>query len=362
MRIGNINVDVCRCFKERGDNRVTSILKSVVHRLLWAIVVLLGLSVLIFSLLRIIPGDPARMALGETASEEAVERYREEMHYNDPLPTQYYYWLKGVLKGDFGQSIVTKRKVSQDISEFLPATLELVLWAGIPPILLTLFLGTTAARNKNKWQDYLIRFTGYIAIATPSFVWAVFLLLIFGYWFPILPSIGGRLSLQYNIPSVTKLMLIDCILAGNLNAAWDAFLHLILPAIALCISHVMQESRIVRSSMVDNSGKDYITMMTSQGVPAKTISNKYLLRPSIISAVSIMGLDIAGMFGNAFLVESIFNWPGLSRYALKAITGKDINAVCAVVLIYGVIFIFMNFIVDTVVLILDPRMRQKRAS
>lgn len=341
---------------------MSSIFKSIISRLLWAIVVLLGLSVMIFALLRIIPGDPARMALGETASEEAVERYREEMHYNDPLPVQYVYWLKGVLHGDFGKSVVTKRSVSEDIGDFLPATLELVIWAGIPPIFITLLLGTTAARHKNKWQDNIIRFTGYIAIATPSFVWAVFLLLIFGFWVPVLPSIGGRLSLQYSIPSITKLTVLDSLLAGNVKAAWDAFLHILFPAIALSISHVMQESRIVRSSMVDNSGKDYITMITSQGVDPKIISNRYLLRPSIISAVSIMGLDIAGMFGNAFLVESIFNWPGMSRYALKAIQGKDINAVSAVVLIYGVIFILMNFVVDTVVLILDPRMRQKRAS
>ncbi len=341
---------------------MSSIIKSTVKRLLWAVVVLLGLSVMIFSLLRIIPGDPARMALGETASEEAVALYREEMHYNDPLPIQYGYWLKGVLQGDLGMSINTKRPVLQDVKEFLPATLELVLWASIPPIFVTLFFGIAAAMYKNRWPDYLLRFTGYIAIATPSFVWAVFLLLIFGFWFHILPSIGGRISLGYQVPAVTNLVILDAILAGDWAAAWDAFLHIILPATALSIGHVMQEARIIRSAMVDNSGKDYITMITSQGVPARVINQKYLLRPSVISAVSIMGLDIAGMFGNAFLVESIFNWPGLSRYALNAIMGKDINAVCAVVLIYGVIFILMNFLVDTVVLILDPRMRQGRSS
>jgi peptide/nickel transport system permease protein len=145
------------------------------------------------------------------------------------------------------------------------------------------------------------------------------------------------------------------------DAAWDAFAHLLLPSLALSLGHTMQEARITRSYMLENDGKDYITMITSQGVPRNVINRKYLLRPSIIPTVSIMGLDIAAIFGNAFLVETIFNWPGMSRYAMNAILGKDINAVCGVVLILGIIFISTNFIVDIIVMILDPRMRQSRS-
>ncbi len=334
---------------------------TILKRLGWALVVLIGLSVIIFSLMRIIPGDPARLALGPTVPEEIVERYRERMHYNDPLPTQYYYWITGVIKGDFGVSTVTNRSVTRDFAEFLPATLELVIWAGIPPIFFALLLGVLGAMYNNRWPDYIIRFSSYIIIATPAFVWAVLFLLIFGYWFPILPSIGGRITSSFTVPSITGLVVLDALIDGQFAAAWDAFLHLLLPATALALGHTMQEARLTRSYMLENAGKDYITMITSQGVPRNIINRQFLLKPSIIPTVSIMGLDIAAIFGNAFLVETIFNWPGISRYAMNAILGQDINAVCGVVLLLGVVFIATNLLVDVVVLILDPRMRQSRS-
>jgi len=340
---------------------VSKIHVTILKRLGWALVVLFGLSVIIFSLMRVIPGDPARLALGPTVPEEIVEQYRERMHYNDPLPMQYYYWLTGVLKGDLGVSTVTHRSVTTDFAEFLPATLELVIWAGIPSIFFALFLGVMGAMYNNRWPDYIIRFSSYIIIATPAFVWAVLFLLIFGYWIPILPSIGGRISMGYSVPSVTGLMVLDALIDGQPAAAWDAFLHLILPALALSLSHVMQEARITRSYMLENAGKDYITMITSQGVPREVINRKFLLKPSIIPTVSIMGMDKAAIFGNAFLVETIFNWPGISRYAMNAILGKDINAVCGVVRLLGVIFILTNLLVEIVVIMLDPRMRQSRS-
>ncbi|MDR0651850.1 MAG: ABC transporter permease [Synergistaceae bacterium] len=336
--------------------------KSIATRLMWVVVVLFGLSVLIFCLLRVMPGDPARMALGPAAPEEVVERYREINHLRDPLPVQYGYWLAGVLRGDFGTSTITKRPVLRDLSEFAPATIELVIFSGIPPIFFALFLGVTGARYNNRWPDYIIRFFGYIFVATPAFVLAVLLLLVFGYWFPLLPSIGGRISAQYAVSRVSGLIIFDTLFAGQFAAAWDAFLHILLPSLALAVGPMMQEARITRSAMIDNSGKDYIAMAISQGIPKGVINSKFLLKPSVIPTVSIMGLDFASRFGNAFLVESIFNWPGLSRYGINAMMQQDINATCAVVMVLGVVFVTVNIIVDIVVMILDPRMRQQRAS
>ena len=334
---------------------------NIIKRLSWAVVVLLGLSIVIFSLLRVIPGDPARMALGPRATEDIIEQYREVNHLNDPLPIQYLFWLEGVLHGDFGTSTITHRPVTKDLADFAPATIELVIFAGIPPIFFALLLGIIGAKYNNRWPDYLIRFIGYICVATPAFVIAVFLLLVFGYWLPFLPSIGGQLSPQFVVQEITGLKILDALLGGQIAAAWDGFLHIILPATALAVGHMMQEARITRSSMLDNMGKDYITMITSQGVPSNVINRKYLLRPSVIPTVSIMGLDFASLFGNAFLVEQIFNWPGLSRYGINAMLQKDINATCAVVLVLGVVFVMANIIVDIIVMFLDPRMRQKRA-
>lgn len=341
---------------------MTSLLESISKRLAWAIVVLLGLSFIIFIISHVVPGDVARLALGPRADESVVERYREEHHLNESLPKQYMYWLKNVIKGDFGTSIITRRPVVKDIRDFAPATIELVLWAGLPPMFLSLALGSIGAMYKNRWPDYLIRVLGYISVATPTFVFAVFFLLFFGYWTNIIPSIGGRLSYGFVIPNVTGMMIPDALIAGNFKAALDAFMHILFPAMSLALGNIMQEARITRSNMLDNASKDYITMITSQGVPKNLISRKFLLKPSVISTISVMGLDFAALFGNAFLVETIFNWPGLSRYAMTAMMQKDINAICAVVMILGVVFITVNILVDIVVLILDPRVRQKRTS
>ena len=194
-------------------------LKTTIKRLLQALLVLIGLSIMIFTLMRIIPGDPARLALGPSAPEEVVEAYREKMHYNDPYIKQYFYWLQGVLKGDFGMSNVTQRNVTTDMKEFLPATLELVIWAGFPPILLSLLLGVLGAMYKNRPIDYIIRFTSYAIIATPTFVLAALLLLVFGYWIPILPSIGGRLTYGITVNNITGLVILDSLLQGQFSAA-----------------------------------------------------------------------------------------------------------------------------------------------
>jgi len=336
--------------------------KAIIHRFFWSIFVLIGLSIIIFGLLRIVPGDPARVALGPKASAEIVEAYREKMHLNESVAVQYVYWLKDVLHGDLGDSLITRRAVITDIKSFLPATIELVFFAGFIQILFGQLIGIFTTAFHNRWPDYIMRVISYIGVATPSFVMAVLLIFIFGYTIPVLPSIGGRISSDYNIPVVSSMMLIDTLIAMNFEAFKDAFLHILFPGLSLAIANMMQEAKMTKSSMVDNMSKDYIAMVTSQGTPKKVINSKYLLKPSIIPAVSIMGLDFAASFGNAFLVEQIFDWNGLSSYGITAIMQKDINAVCAVVLIYGVVFIIVNVIVDLIVAWLDPRMQQQISS
>ena len=330
-------------------------LKYLVKRIGLSIFVLLGLSIIIFTMVRIVPGDPARIALGPNASEESVERLREEMHLNDSLPVQYGYWLIDALHGDFGDSLVTKRAVSEDIKEFLPASLELILLATVFNVIGSIVLGIVSASFNGRWPDTLIRVVSYVGIAAPSFVVAVILLLVFGFWIPILPSIGGRLSPGIVVPTVTGFVTIDSILAGNFAALADNFAHMLLPALSLCLSSMFQEARITRSSMIDNSNKDYILMMRAMGVNRWLVNRKYLFKPSVIPTISIMALDFAGTFCNAFLVEQIFTYPGFSRYAVNAMLRNDLNAVCAVVLILGIIFIAANILVDIIVSILDPR-------
>lgn len=328
----------------------------ILRRLFMSVFVLVGLSIVIFIIARVIPGDPARLALGPRAPVEVVEQLRKELQMDKSLPEQYRIWLTRALRGDLGKSLVSKRPVIEDVKEYLPATLELIFLGAVFMIFFAILLGTLAARYKDRWVDGLIRVFAYVGVSIPAFVLAVFFILFFGYAWPILPVLS-RLSPQFDAPGITGLMILDFILVGNPGAAWDAFTHLILPAVALAMGGTFQEARITRSSLVDNLYKDFIAAERGYGISERKIMFKYLLKPSLIPTVSVMGMDIAAMIGNAFLVEMIVNWPGLSRYGINAMLYKDLNAISGVVLIIGLFFALTNIVVDIIVAFLDPRIR-----
>ncbi len=334
-----------------------SFITFLVRRAIHSIFVIFGLSVVIFIISRIIPGDPARMAVGPRAPQWAVDNLREQMHLDEPLYMQYYYWLRDALRGDFGISLVTRRPVADDIKEFFPATLELALLAGLINGAGGIILGTISAWQKDKWVDNVVRVVSYLGVVTPSFVFAILFLLVFGMTLNWMPTMG-RLSPEIvRPPSVTGLMTVDSLLTGDFKAFLDAFWHLILPAVALALGGMSQEARITRSTMSDNLTKDYIAAERSLGIPGSVIMRSFLLKPSLIPTVSILGLDFAATLGNAFLVELIFNWPGISRYGINAMLRKDLNAMSAVILVLGVVFILTNIAVDIVVARLDPRIQ-----
>ena len=329
----------------------------LLKRLLYSIFVIFGLSILIFIIARIVPGDPARLTLGPRAPEEVVQRLRQEMYLDKPLLEQYFYWIKGVLSGDFGRSLVTKRLISEDIKEFFPATMELVIFAGILMVIFAILLGTLAAQYKDTWVDNLIRTLSYFGVAIPAFVVAIIFMLLFGYYWPILPVLG-RLSSGISHPTrITGLLTLDSLIQGNSVVFWDAFKHLILPSVALSLGGLFQETRITRSSMVENMHKEFLFAERGYGIPERVIIFKYLLKPSLIPTVSVMGLDIAALFANSFLVETIFNWPGISRYGISAMMNKDLGVISAVTIVLGAIFVVVNIIVDIIVAFLDPRVR-----
>jgi peptide/nickel transport system permease protein len=331
--------------------------RFLIKRLIQGIFVIFGLSIFIFVISRVVPGDPARLALGPRATNEAVQELREEMHLNDSLPQQYKYWITGAIQGDFGKSVNTKRTVVEDIKEFLPATIELVLVSGFILIIFSIILGVLAAKYKDTWIDALIRFSAYIGIAVPAFVKAIIFLLLFGLVWRLVPVLGRLSPDIIPPPAVTGLILIDSLLAGDLVAFWDALQHIMLPAIALSLGSLLQEARLLRSSMSDNMNKEYISVFKGFGIPKNVIMKRYLFKPSFIPVVSVMGLDLAALMGNAFLVEKIFNWPGLSRYGLNAMMTKDLNSISAVIIIIGLVFLTVNIIVDVIIAALDPRIR-----
>lgn len=335
---------------------MSPVLRLLLRRLGNSFVVLIGVSMLIFAIARVIPGDPARIALGPNATPEQVERIRAEMHLDEPIPVQYGFFLRDLARGDLGTSLYTNRPVTTDIAQFLPATLELVFLAGIIMVAVGLPLGILAARHRGRWPDHLVRILSLLTVSAPSFVWAVILMLIFAYYLPLFP-IAGRIRDVYEIERVTGFMTIDTALAGNWPAFWNAWHHLILPAVALSLSGIGQAARLTRANMVETYEKPYIEMAQAYGFFPSRIARAYAFKPSIIPSLTIIGLDFAAMLGNAFLVEAVFAWPGLSRYGVAVILRKDLNAIMGTVLIIAITFLVVNIIVDLLIAFLNPRIR-----
>lgn len=338
------------------------VLHLLMRRLGISLIVLIGVSMLIFLIARVIPGDAARIALGPNATAEQVVNLRAEMHLDDPLVVQYGHFIADVARGDLGTSLYTNRPVTLDIAQFLPATLELVLVAGVIMVLGGLPLGILAARHKGRWPDNLVRIFALLTVSAPSFVWAVILMLLFAFYLPLFP-IAGRISDVYEIERVTGFLTIDTLLAGNIAAFGNVLSHLVLPAVALALSGIGQAARLTRANMVETYDKPYIEMAQAYGFFPSRIARIYAFKPSLIPSLTIIGLDFAAMLGNAFLVEAVFAWPGLSRYGVAVILRKDLNAIMGTVLVIALTFLIVNIIVDLLIAFLNPRIRHStRAS
>jgi peptide/nickel transport system permease protein len=335
---------------------MSSLARLLAKRFGTSLVVLIGVSLLIFAIARVIPGDPARIALGPNATADAVVALRERLHLNDTFIEQYGYFLADLFRGDLGISLYTNRPVMTDIAQFLPATLELVIVSGIMMVAFGLPLGILSARYRGTWIDHSVRLVTLLGVSAPGFVWAVILMLAFSYYLQIFP-IAGRISDSMTIQTVTGFLMIDTLIAGNFKAFGNAAWHIILPAFALALSGIGQAARLVRSNMVETYDKPYIEMAEAYGFPAKRIANRYAFRPSLIPSLTIIGLDFAAMLGNAFLVEAVYAWPGLSRYGVAVILRKDLNAIVGTVLIISAMFLIVNLVVDLLVSIINPRIR-----
>ena len=336
------------------------IIKLLTKRIIYSIIVLLVLSVIIFIMSRVLPGDPARGALGPGISEEVVQQFREEMHLNDTIYIQYYYWLRNAIHGDLGKSFFTRNNVTEDIKKYAPATVELALYGVIFMAIVGIMFGVLSVKHNETWIDNLLRIIAYIGVVTPSFIFAIIFMLIFCYMLNLFPT-GGRISPEIiPPPTITGLITIDALISGNFSAFFDALKHLILPSVSLGLAGMSQVSRITRSAMQENASKDYILFMRGAGFPENIIMFRYLLRVSIVPTISIIGLQFGALLGNAFLVESIFYWPGLSRYGLNAILQKDLNAMSAVILFVGIGFIAANIIVDLIINWVDPTIRLRK--
>jgi peptide/nickel transport system permease protein len=321
------------------------------------LLVLFGLSILIFIIARIVPGDPARIALGPLATATQVEELREEMGLNASVPVQLWSYLSGLVQGDLGKSLLTSRPVMDDIRGALPATFELVLVTIILQIFISIPLGVMAAIYRNTWVDNLLRVISLIGVVTPGFVLAIMLQLVAAHYLGFLPVTGrldGGIDFEANF---TGLLLIDGTLAGRFDVVLDAIKHLFLPAIALSAAGIGQVMRITRTAMIEVSSRDFVEATRANGIPEKVVTFRYMLRVASVAPLTILGLEFASLIGNAFIVEFVFSWPGIASYGVRTILQKDLNAVIGVVLVSGVFFVVANLTIDIILGLLDPRHR-----
>jgi peptide/nickel transport system permease protein len=329
----------------------------LIRRALWSLLVLVGLSITIFVIARVMPGDPARMALGPRASQEQVEDLKVKMGLNLPLVEQYERFAIGAAHGDLGLSFLTKRPVNDDIAETFAATFELVLATIFVAFAIGVPLGVVAAVNKDRWIDNLVRLLTIFGAVAPSFLLAILLQVLAGYVLHALPTTGRMTADSPVVADLTGLMLVDTLLKGEFSGFVDALKHIFLPALALSAATIGQIARITRASMIDVARQDYIEAARAFGVPSYVRVFKYMLRPAFVPPMTILGLEFASLIGNAFVVELVFVWPGMASYGVRSILQKDLNAVMGVVMISGLFFVSANFIIDIAVGFVDPRVR-----
>ena len=336
-----------------------SYVNYLIRRALQSIPVIFGLSMLIFVISRVIPGDPVRLALGPEASDQQVEALKTEMGLDEPIPVQYVDWLIGVIQGDWGMSLRTNNNVFNDIIARLPATFELVVLTLFFAVLLAIPFGVIAGTNKDHWQDHVSRITALFGVSMPRFWVAIVLQIIFVVTLGLLP-LSGRLSDGVEPPpDVTHLYLVDSLIAGQFGTFVDAVKHLILPVFALGLATLAQVMRLIRSDMIDEQRKDYVLAAQAYGLPNNLIEYKYMLRNAFTSSLTVVGLSFGFLLGNAFLVEIVFAWPGMARYGVNAILYQDFNAIVGVTIVVGVGFVTANFVVDLLYGYLDPRVRME---
>jgi peptide/nickel transport system permease protein len=312
---------------------------------------------IVFVVSRVAPGDPAKVAAGPDATEEMVQVIRKEFRLDQPLVVQYFSYMKGLFRGDFGRSIRTRHQVWEDVKLFLPATFELVFVSIGFAIFFGILFGVLSAVYRDTWIDHSTRFFSVTGVAVPMFWMGIMLQLLLAAKLHLLP-LGGRLDTMVNPPvPITRFFLIDSLLAGNLAVFKNALSHILLPAFVLSFPALASITRINRAEMLEVLHKDFVLNEKAQGISDRLIIFKYGLKNALIPTLTMIGLRYGWMLGGTVLVEAVFDWPGIGNYAVGAAVYSDFQPVMAVTIVLGLNFMLANLLVDLGYGFLDPRVR-----
>jgi peptide/nickel transport system permease protein len=333
--------------------------RLIVRRLVFMVFVLWGVTLITFFLSRVAPGDPARLIAGPHANAEAIANIRKLYGLDKPVWVQYVRYMGDLLRGNLGTSFVTRRSVRTDLTTFLPATVELAFYALVVGSVLGVVVGTIAAVRRGSAVDTGARFVAIGSLSMPAFWLAMLFQLVFYSRLGWLPF-GGRLHTgAVAPPHVTGLITVDALLSGRIGTFFEALKYLVLPVSTLALAEVGLMTRIVRTSLLEELDQEYVRTARAKGVRGSAVLVRHALRNALLPAVTVLGLEFGLLAGGVFLVETIFAWPGLGRYAFDAIRASDYNATMGVTLVVALIYVGINLVVDVVYLYLDPRIRYR---
>jgi len=326
----------------------------ITKRLFMLIPVLLGVSLLAFSLIHLAPGDPAVTIAGEHASPQIINVIREKYGLDKPLTTQYWIWLKQVLHGDFGRSIVSNEFVAKEILERFPNTVELTLLSMIFAITIGCIAGIISASRQYSVFDYSFMGLAIFGVSMPVFWLGIMLMMIFGVWLRWLP-ISGRISMMISFQRITGFYLLDSLITGNFAAFISSIRYLILPSVALSTIPMATIARVTRSSMLEVLRQDFIRTERAKGLSERMVIYKHAVRNAMIPVITVIGLNFGLLLAGAILTETVFSWPGIGRYVINGVTMRDYPVVQGCVLFFASMFVIVNLITDIVYVYIDPR-------
>ena len=329
----------------------------ILKRLLMVIPVFIGVTLIAFSLIHLIPGDPIEIMAGERGVDPATHaKLMAQLGLDKPLPVQYFDYILGIFRGDLGNSFVTKEPVLQTFLIHFAATAELSICAAIWAIGIGLPVGILAAVKRGSIFDHTVMGISLTGYSMPIFWWGLLLIMFFSVdlgWTPV----SGRISVMYWIPPVTHFMLIDTLIADNTEAFWSAVQHLILPSIVLATIPLAVIARMTRSAMTEVLGEDYIRVTRAKGLSPRRIIFVHALRNALIPVITVIGLQVGVLLAGAILTETIFSWPGVGKWLIDAVQRRDYPSVQGGILMVATLIMLVNLTVDLLYGLINPRIR-----
>ncbi len=329
-------------------------LAYIIRRILILIPTLLGVSIIVFLMLHMTPGDPAELLLGERATEEALVELREHLGLNEPLYVQYGMFLKRLMKGDLGETIWTRQKVWIEVKQRFPATMELTLAALCIACFFGIIFGIISATKQYSIFDYVSMLGALAGVSMPVFWLGLIFMLIFSLnlgWLPI----SGRLGIDIDLEVITNFYILDAVLTRNWAALKDALWHIIMPAVTLSTIPMAIVARMTRSAMLEVLRQDYIKTAKAKGLSNFIVTFKHALRNALIPVVTTVGLQFGVALGGAILTETIFAWPGVGKWMYDAVMQRDYMVIQGGTLIIAAVFVVINLCVDVLYAIINPR-------